>query len=347
MDETDRQEISQRISSINTHYQTYGLSGLSQAYEDFKKEVEKAEAAAYKGEAGKVVLQRIRDLENLFSTVTGNDVKDLSMFMRDSEALRSTAHFASVNAEHIQFGDLLDALSVTEFIKATRTYMNPDFQMAGETVVPETLAAISETFNALDWCKLADLFWTHGSAPVSLTFLYGPLATQRRRVTPRTRTVDDTLSRGKTTARNVAASELQDDPEQSTSHMVRLVYGTLHETSAEERVNLYKFFINPHSFSQSVENLFYTSFLVRDGKVLLLKGSDDVPYIQIASAEDMEESTSIAHQVATFTYGAWKALVEKYDISEPYIPNRAVPEDNSEDGELGEEVGAEEAEEDI
>lgn len=328
MDDVDRQEISQRISSINSHYHAYGLSGLSQAYEDFKKEVENAEAAAYKGEAGKVVLQRIRDLENLFSTVTGNDVKDLSMFMRDSEALRSTAHFASVNAEHIQFGDLLDALSVKEFVKAARTYMNPDLQMASQTSVPQTQAAVTETFNSLDWKKLGDLFWAHGSAPIPLTFLYGPLATQRRRVAPRARTVDDTLSRGKTTAQNVAASELQDDPEQSTAHMVRLVYATLHENSDDEPVNLYTFFINPHSFSQSVENLFYTSFLVRDGKVLLLMGDDDVPYIQIASTDDVDESTRIAHQVATLTYAAWQTLIEKYDISELYIPNRATPEEN-------------------
>lgn len=32
-------------------------------------------------------------------------------------------------------------------------------------------------------------------------------------------------------------------------------------------VNLFKFVVNPKDFAQSVENIFYLSFLIRDGKV--------------------------------------------------------------------------------
>lgn len=32
-------------------------------------------------------------------------------------------------------------------------------------------------------------------------------------------------------------------------------------------INLFRLFINPNSFAQSVENLFYTSFLVKEGRV--------------------------------------------------------------------------------
>lgn len=331
MHEIDEQEISQRISSIHTHYETYGISGLSQAYEDFKKEVQGAEAEAFKGEAGKLVIQRIKDLENLFSTVTGNDVKDLSMFMKDSEALRSTAHFASLNAEHIRFGDLLDALSIKDFIKATKVYMNADLDLESANRAPalDNQSSVNETFGELNWKKLGDVFWLMSSAPVPVAFLNGPLATQRRRAAQRSKTVDDTANtKDKTTAQKVAASDLQDDPEQSTAHMVRLVYGVLHEMSDDEPVNLYKFFINPASFSQSVENLFYTSFLVRDGKVLLAVGADGDPYIEIASTDEIDESTRIAHQVATFTYLAWQTLIEKFDLKELYIPHRATLEDS-------------------
>ena len=34
-------------------------------------------------------------------------------------------------------------------------------------------------------------------------------------------------------------------------------------------VNLFKFIINPNDFAQSVENLFYLSFLIRDGSCSL------------------------------------------------------------------------------
>lgn len=342
MEEINHDEISQRISSINTQYQSYGIAGLSQAYEDFKKEVEKAEAAAYKGKAGKVVLQRIKDLENLFSTVTGNDVKELSMFMKDSEALRTTAEFASLNADHIKFGDLSDALSVDEFTKAAMVFMNPDLQMVNAAELGprslDTQGAVNESFHALDWKRLSDLFWLCGAVPAPMAFLNGPLATQRRRVTPRSRAVDDTVSKNKTTARKVSAEDLQDDPEQSTSHMVRLVYGVLNEQSDDERVNLYKFFINPNSFSQSVENLFYTSFLVRDGKVQLGQDEEGTPYIEVASTDEIDESAGITHQIATFTYPVWQKLIKDYQITELYIPHRcSLDEIDQEDREEEEE----------
>ena len=336
MDDAARHEISKRISSICSHYDTYGISGLSQAYEDFKKEVAKAEAAAYKGEAGKMVLQRIRDLESLFSTVASNDVKDLSMFMKHSEALRSTAHFAALNADHIRFGDLDGSLSVAQFIKAARTFMNPDLALAPTATAgmaedatgaaPQTQQSVLDAFGALNWSKLANLYWLRGSVPIPLTFLYGPLATQRRRVAPRARTLDDRDARHKTTAREVVASAMQDDLEQSTAHMVRHVYGVLCQ-SGDERVNFYRFFINPASFAQSVENLFYISFLVRDGKVQLQVDEDGVPYVQVAQTDEIDDDAHIAHQVATFTYPAWQAMIEKYSITELFIPHRKTEED--------------------
>lgn len=325
-------QISHRITEISSHYQNYGITGLAQAYEEFKREVAKEEAAAYKGEAGQLVLERIKDLENLFATVTGNDVKELSMFMRDSEALKRTAELASINAEHLRFGDLGGSLLMKEFVKAAKKYMNPDSEFAEVSTGTEVRAY--ETFNSFDWRKLGHLFYSAGSNAIPSTFLYGPLATKRRRVVPRARTVDDTQHRDKTTAQQVTATEIHDDAEQSTSHMVRTVYGVLDEKSGYSKVNFFRFFVNPHSFAQSVENLFYTSFLVRDGKLRIDTDAEGVPYVEIPETEsdvDME-SVPVAHHIATFDVATWKALISKFNITELFLPHRDVEEDTVSEG---------------
>lgn len=323
------EDITQRISAITSQYEQLGVSGLAQAYEEFKKEVSRAEAAAYKGEAGQLVLQRIKDLETIFAAVTQHDVRELSMFMKDSEALRRTAEFASINAEHIKFGDLGGALLQKEFLSGVQRYLNPDFAFEPSNSSVETQESVNETFNSLDWKKLGRLFYSLGKTPVPSYFLYGPLATQRRRATPRARVVDDTLgSKEKSTAQQVTATELQDDPEQSTSHMVRMVYGVLVKKANDEPLNLFRFFINPHSFAQSVENLFYTSFLVRDGKLRVDVDKDGIPIVEIPEGDiDTDAPDRLSHHIATFDFQSWKSLVEQYDISELYIPHRAVEED--------------------
>ena len=44
-------------------------------------------------------------------------------------------------------------------------------------------------------------------------------------------------------------------------------------------MNLFRFVINPHDFAQSVENLFYLSFLIRDGECALEIEEDGEPVI--------------------------------------------------------------------
>lgn len=44
-------------------------------------------------------------------------------------------------------------------------------------------------------------------------------------------------------------------------------------------VNFYEWIINPRSFSESVENLFYTSFLVREGKLAIEFDDESIPRI--------------------------------------------------------------------
>jgi Nse4 C-terminal len=68
--------------------------------------------------------------------------------------------------------------------------------------------------------------------------------------------------------------------EQDTPRMVKLVGDTLESVGGATGINFFRFVINPHSFGQSVENLFYLSFLTHDGIASLeMDDEDDEPIL--------------------------------------------------------------------
>lgn len=67
------------------------------------------------------------------------------------------------------------------------------------------------------------------------------------------------------------------DDDTSPEESIRIMHHHgLRETGG---VDLMRFVINPNSFGQSVENLFYVSFLIKDGKVSVDLDSDGIPSV--------------------------------------------------------------------
>lgn len=64
--------------------------------------------------------------------------------------------------------------------------------------------------------------------------------------------------------------------ESETTKMVRLVYNMLQKYSP---INLFKFVVNPFSFSQTIENIFYLSFSVQDARAKIQIIGDSFPIV--------------------------------------------------------------------
>lgn len=132
-----------------------------------------------------------------------------------------------------------------------------------------------------------------------------------------------------------------------------------HHMSDDGGVSLFRFVINPKSFGQTVENMFYVSFLIKEGGVGILFDSNQLPTLrelnppilffpsslacleanlrlstdvtetseerkQRRDAQDIEEpATQERHQaVLHLDFDTWEDLIEAFDIKESLIPHR-------------------------
>ncbi|KAI0837958.1 hypothetical protein F5Y06DRAFT_269468, partial [Hypoxylon sp. FL0890] len=91
-------------------------------------------------------------------------------------------------------------------------------------------------------------------------------------------------------------------------------------------IDLLKFIVNPHSFGQTVENMFYVSFLIRDGRIKVDLDDNGLPALHPA---DREEETSASKHRAQKNQGVfsidmklWREIIDAFNITEPIIEHR-------------------------
>ncbi|TAQ89177.1 hypothetical protein B7494_g2493 [Chlorociboria aeruginascens] len=98
-------------------------------------------------------------------------------------------------------------------------------------------------------------------------------------------------------------------------------------------VALFKFVINPYSFGQTVENIFYVSFLIRDGKVGISDDEDGLPYLHTYDLNNVDDAAvkgvSKHQAVLAIDMETWEELITLFEIKEPLIPHRQEEGHNS------------------
>lgn len=67
--------------------------------------------------------------------------------------------------------------------------------------------------------------------------------------------------------------------ENAAPKLVKHVADVLEEQGGQTGINLFKFIINPESYTQTVENIFFTSFLIKDRRAAIDYDDNDEPYI--------------------------------------------------------------------
>ncbi|KAI1259866.1 Nse4 C-terminal-domain-containing protein [Xylariaceae sp. FL1019] len=93
----------------------------------------------------------------------------------------------------------------------------------------------------------------------------------------------------------------------------------------EGGIDLLKFVINPKSFGQTVENIFYVSFLIRDGAVKIGFDANQLPTLHPTNPQEAGTTRTSAerHQaVLSIDMKSWKDIINTFEITEPIIEHR-------------------------
>lgn len=91
-------------------------------------------------------------------------------------------------------------------------------------------------------------------------------------------------------------------------------------------VSYFEFVIDPNSFSRTVENIFYVSFIIRDGFARIRLDQDRLPILEptnVSQGEEESDDCSFGRKqgVISLSLQDWKNIVSTFEISEAMIKN--------------------------
>lgn len=197
-------------------------------------------------------------------------------------------------------GFLLGPLSVQKRVRATQTQRrarlrrDPQLERRPESLQPEDIQR-QENSNLMTLVKK----------------IRGELITV---LTRRMEAVDEELG------------EYPGEPSEEVIEETMEKHGITHDGEEEPAMSLFEFAINPQSFGQTVENLFYTSFLIREGSVRIEKDRHGLPIICPTESRGLNEqrAQNVSRHQAVFSidYPMWQKFIEAFNIREPVIAHR-------------------------
>ncbi|XP_066535678.1 non-structural maintenance of chromosomes element 4 homolog A [Hoplias malabaricus] len=120
--------------------------------------------------------------------------------------------------------------------------------------------------------------------------------------------------------------KMDESHQEATEKEVERILGFLrgyYTDDPQSPISYFEFVTDPTSFARTVENIFHTSFLIRDGLARIYLDNEKLPCI--APVEDGEVEPGGAttrHQcVISVSPATWREIIETFEIKEALIPS--------------------------
>ncbi|KAL7309158.1 hypothetical protein PS15m_011272 [Mucor circinelloides] len=172
----------------------------------------------------------------------------------------------------------------------------------------------------LDWKHVGQTACTFGKRARTMDFMLGALGVQRKQI-KRTQNARVVKNKDDLVTPATLQSEDIEKQENETAKCVNNIFNVLKEKGP---MNYFKFVTNPTSFSQTVENIFYVSFLARKG-IAGIDVSSGQPIISVQRAvnvESLEDVVAKKQIIMGITIQEFEAIISTYNITSPTIPTR-------------------------
>ena len=290
----------------------------------------------------------------------------------------SLSDLTAKRSGQLVLGDSATGIDVDEFVSKCITFMRQGqnsnaaaslTQRRRQTRGEDDSDNEQETF--LDWERLGRIAcFPNNLRPAVPSFLLGPLSVQKRVRAPthrRARQARDTAGQ-ESRPENLTHEDMSTNERNSVRHECAKIKTLLishcqrAQTAVEQALDddadastvasalrshrltdtggpsLFDFVINPSSFSQTVENLFYVSFLIKEGEVGIGTDSHGLPTLNpnSESMRQAREKRQARHQaVFGLDYAIWRQLVLAFEIETPLIPTREAEEGTQRIGQRG------------
>ncbi|KAI8988376.1 Nse4 C-terminal-domain-containing protein [Mycotypha africana] len=233
------------------------------------------------------------------------DVRNVQEAVLDSKLLTITSDINSQKARNIKLG--------------TENEVNID------KVVQKVITASKRGLHhvedeRLDWEYIGKTACIFGKRAHTMDFLLGPLAVEhkqnkRGKVNRLVKNKEDLV-----TPARLEEGDIQKQ-ENETSNNVNNIYRILAEIGP---INYFKFVTNPESFSQTVENIFYVSFLTRNS-VVNIDTTSGQPILSVKNAPNIQSVEDIVEKkqvIMGISIEDWQNIIETYKIDTSIIPTR-------------------------
>ena len=226
--------------------------------------------------------------------------------------LENVHQLANINSDALRKSSQQISITINEFIQQLNRHYGPE-----------------SDDDPFDWRSVGQIAAKYIAAVPPTTFLAGSIMREHKARQAKTRRKIDTnlgppVDGGK---------EVQDTSKENKSHndlRVKKLKNSIRRKAKHNFMPYWKVVINPNSFTQSFENIFDFSFLIKE-KLVEMRDNNGVLEIRYRNFNKEESSDAKqpqgsprrnAQAIIEFDYGIWRQAIQDYDIQSSFIEDR-------------------------